>query len=225
MNRPRFSEETILSVSKTTLTSARNNLTALAEFGITNVMLDQFDAQIQAAEALSGETQNRVELGDLTNDKEEALDACYQWGRKLRVRLQLAFGKNSSQASSFPSKDFQNAVNSENIMMTVMEVLISLAEKYKAELANFGQTPEILAQGSEFLNNLRQTDSVQEVKKDVKRQATQDRYQQFKNLYDTIIKINRVGRILFENDPVHLALFESKWPSPGAAPAEQSGNQ
>jgi len=31
-------------------------------------------------------------------------------------------------------------------------------------------------------------------------------------LYDTIIRINRVGRLGFENDPVHLALFESKWP-------------
>jgi len=141
MNRPRFSEETILSVSKTSLTNARNNLMPLSDFGVTEEMLNQFDTDIQAAEALPGETQNRIELKDLTHDKEEALDSCYQWGRKLRVRLQLAFGKNSSQAKSFPSKDFQNAVNSENTMMTVMEVLINLADKYKTELATFGQTP------------------------------------------------------------------------------------
>lgn len=223
MNRPKFSEETILSVSKTTLTNARNNLTALGDFGITEEMLNQFDTEIQAAEALPGETQNRIELSDLTHDKEEALDSCYQWGRKLRVRLQLAFGKNSSQANSYPSKDFQNAVNSENKMMSVMEVLINLADKYKTELANFGQTPEILAQGSEFLNNLRVADSAQEVKKDEKKQATQDRYQHFKNLYDTVIKINRVGRLVFENDPVHLALFESKWPSSSTTTTEQPG--
>ena len=223
MNRPRFSEETILSVSKTSLTNARNNLMPLSDFGVTEEMLNQFDTDIQAAEALPGETQNRIELKDLTHDKEEALDSCYQWGRKLRVRLQLAFGKNSSQAKSFPSKDFQNAVNSENTMMTVMEVLINLADKYKTELATFGQTPEILAQGNEFLNNLREADSVQEVKKDEKKQATQDRYQQFKNLYDTVIKINRVGRLVFENDPVHLALFESKWPISSATATEQPG--
>ena len=62
MNRPRFSEETILSVSKTTVTNARNNLTALSDFGVTEEMLNQFDTDIQAAEALPGETQNRIEL-------------------------------------------------------------------------------------------------------------------------------------------------------------------
>ena len=222
MNRPRFSEETILSVSKTTVTNARNNLTALSDFGVTEEMLNQFETNIQTAEALPGETQNRIELKDLTHDKEEDLDSCYQWGRKLRVRLQLAFGRDSSQAKSFPSKDFQDAVNSENTMMTVMEVLISLADKYKTELANFGQTPVILAQGSEFLSNLREADSTQELKKDEKRHATQNRYQQFKNLYDTVIKISRIGRLVFENDPVHLALFESKWPTSSATESEES---
>jgi len=199
-------------VAKTTLANARTNLTALAEFGVTAATLEQFGAAIQTAEALSRETQHRIELKDLTHDKEEALDACFQWGRKLRVRLQLAFGKNSSQARSFPSKDFQNAINSEHTMMAVMEALISLANKYQAELAGFGQTPELLAQGSEFLNELRAADTAQELKKDTKKQSTQDRYQQFKNLYDTVTRLSRIGRLVFENDPANLALFESKWP-------------
>lgn len=216
MNRPRFSEEIILSVAKTSLTNARNNLTALSDFGVTEDMLNQFDTDIQAAEVLAGETQNRIELSDLTHDKEDALDSCYQWGRKLRLRLQLAYGRDSAEAKSFPSKDFQNAINSENKMMTVMKVLISLSDKYKTDLAKFGQTPEILAQGSEFLENLREADSTQELRKDEKKQATRDRYQQFKNLYATIIKINRIGRLVFENDPAHLALFESKWQTSSA---------
>ncbi len=104
MNRPGFSEETILSVAKTTLANARTHLTALAEFGVTAATLDQFGAAIQSAEALSRETQHRIELKDLTHDKEEALDACFQWGRKLRVRLQLAFGKIHRQPDRFPRR-------------------------------------------------------------------------------------------------------------------------
>ena len=46
----------------------------------------------------------------------------------------------------------------------------------------------------------------------MKKKATKNRYQQFKNRYDAIIKVNRVGRLVFKNDPAHLALFESKWP-------------
>ena len=221
MNRPGFSEETILSVAKTTLANARTHLTALAEFGVTAATLDQFGAAIQSAEVLSRETQHRIELKDLTHDKEEALDACFQWGRKLRVRLQLAFGKNSAQARSFPSKDFQNAINSEHTMMALMEALISLANKYQTELASFGQTPELLAQGSELLNELRAADTAQELKKDTKKQSTQDRYQQFKNLYDTVTRLNRIGRLVFENDPANLALFESKWPTSSAKVTEE----
>jgi hypothetical protein len=219
MNRPAFSEETILSVARTTLANARANLTALAEFGVTAATLDQFGAAIQTAEALSRETQQRIELKDLTQTKEDAMDACYQWGRKLRLRLQLAFGKSSAEARLFPAKDFQNAVNSEHAMMAVMDVLIDLADKYKTELAAFGQTPELLAQGRDLLNDLRTADSAQELKKDTKKQSTQDRYQQFKNLYDTVNRINRIGRLVFENDPATLTLFETKWPSGSAKAA------
>jgi hypothetical protein len=51
----------------------------------------------------------------------------------------LAFGKNSAQARSFPSKDFQNAINSEHTMMAVMEALISLANKYQADGSHHGR--------------------------------------------------------------------------------------
>ena len=122
MNRPRYSEETISSVAKTTLTNARINFASLSDFAITEESINEFYAEIQAAESLPGETQNRIDLGDLTYDKEEALDSCYQWGRKLIVRLHLAFGKDSVQAKSFPSKDSQITVNSENAMMTTMEI-------------------------------------------------------------------------------------------------------
>ncbi|NQT26665.1 hypothetical protein HQ585_15020 [candidate division KSB1 bacterium] len=212
MERPRFSEETILSVSKTTLANGRSTFAALSDFGVTEETLNTFEAKIQSAEALPFETQNRIELRGLTGHKDEELDACHLWGRKLRLRLQMAFGRGSSQAGSFPSKEFKNAENSENTMMSVMKVLIDLADKYKIELAGFGQTPEILAEGNECLNQLKEADASQENKKDNKKQSTQERYQQFKVLYDTIIRINRVGRLVFENDPVHLALFESKWP-------------
>lgn len=217
MPRPQFAEETILTVAKTTLSNARNNLAALAEFGVSEDMLSQFEADITTTEALPGETYNRIELRNLTQSKEEALDACYQWGRKLRTRLQLAFGKTSPQAKSFPSKDFQNAVHSENTMMSVMEILINLSDKHKTELADVGQTAEILAQGPELLAALRETDSEQELKKDEKKSATQERYQSFQGLYDNVNKVNQVGRLVFESDPIHLALFESKWPTRRAA--------
>lgn len=213
MNRPKFTEETILSVAKTTLANARSHLAALGEFGLTQAMLDEFESNIQAAEALPDEVSNRIDLKSLTREKADALDGCYQWGRKLRTRLQLAFGNNSSQAKLFPSKQFNAAINSESKMMPVMEILINLANQHQTELAAVGQTPEILTEGSALLESLRQADQVQELQKDAKKSATRERYQKFQIIYDTVNKINRVGRLVFENDPVNLTLFESKWPA------------
>ena len=221
MERPNFSEETVLSVAKTTLNNARVNQSALSEFGVSEEMLNQFDSGIQAAEALSTEDYNRIELRGLTQDKEDALDSCYQWGRRLRTRMQLAFGRDSSKFKSFPSSEFNSAVHSESIMMPVMETLIKLAKKCQDQLASYGQTPEIMAQGSELLTALRGADAVQEIKKDDKRSATQERYQTFKGLYDTVNRINKIGRLVFENDPIKLALFESKWPTRTSPPAAE----
>lgn len=222
MNRPKFTEETILSVAKTTLANARSHLTALGEFGVTEAMLDEFEGNIQAAEELPDEVSNRIDLKSLTREKADALDGCYQWGRKLRTRLQLAFGNDSPQAKSFPSKQFNAAINSESKMMPVMEILINLATQYQTELAAQGQTPEILAQGSQLLNSLRQADQAQELKKDEKRSATQERYQKFQIIYDTTNRINKVGRLVFENDSVNLPLFESKWPVSTVTPPPEN---
>jgi len=225
MSKPRFSEETILSVAKTTLENARAHQANLADFGVTTQLLDEFAANIQAAEALPDETANRIDLRSLTQEKKDALDACFQWGRKLRARLQLAFGNASPQASAFPSKEFNAASGSESKMMPVMEILINLATQHQSELAAVGQTPEILAEGSALLESLRQTDQAQELKKDTKRSATQERYQKFQVIYDAVNRINRVGRLVFENDPVKRALFESKWPAAKAPanPGESTG--
>ncbi len=212
MNRPRFSEETILSIAKTTLVNARTHETELNQYGITAAMLTQFDTDIQAAEALPDELQNRMVLRGYTQDKDGALDNCYLWGRQLRVRLETAFGKKSPEVKSFPSRQFKSALGSEKGMMPVLETLLLLADTYKETLANFGQTDAVLAQGAQCLTDLRAKDATQEVKKDEKRKATLERHQTFQGLYDTVNKINRVGRLVFTGNAVNLTLFTTKWP-------------
>lgn len=207
-----FSESIILTNSKTTHRNALENQSALSVFGITVESLNQFGTKIQTAEALPNETAQRIELRGLTVDKDEAMDNCIDWGRNLRIRLQLAFGKNSPEAISFPSEQFRAARSSENIMMPVMEILITQAEKYQVELSAFGQTPEELAAGQICLDQLRSADAAQELQKDTKRSATQERYAIFSELYETTNKINRIGRAVFENDPIKYELFKSKWP-------------
>lgn len=222
MDRPRFSEETILSVSKTKLATARKHVPVLADFGITEEFVNRFETDINAAEALPGETQNRIELRGLTADKDEVLDACVLWGGKLRLRLELAFGRRSSQYNAFPSAEFGTAQKSENTMMNVIEILLALAGKYQAELAEHGQTPEFLTEGTNLLNELRAADLAQEEQKEEKQMATRERYQIFSKLYKTVNRINRVGRLVYRGDPVNLSQFESPWPRSSSSNIEET---
>ena len=143
----RQTEETILTVAKATHQHAQDNLAALGEFGVDQALLDRFQADIAAAETLGDERSERIALRQLTVDKDEALDACKAWGRRLRTRLQLAFGRDSVQVQSFPGAAFNRAYASEKYMMPIMETLLGLARQYAAELAAFGQSETVLAEG------------------------------------------------------------------------------
>jgi len=215
MDRAGYSEETILTVSKTTLNNARNHLPALGEMGITETTLQQFDKDIQTAEAQPREAFNRIELKSRTQIKNEMKGDCLIWARKLQTRIELAFEKKSPEATSLPIKDFRAAQSSEKATMNLMETLVKVAEKYQTQLAPHGQTPEVLAQGLELLNQLRSADTAQEIKKEEKTTATKERNEKFLLLYETVNKINKVGRLVFKDDPIKRALFESKWPAPG----------
>jgi len=216
----RQSEESILAIAKTTHEHATTHLAAMAAFGLTEAMLTQFQTDIDTAEAMKSETDQRIALRLLTVDKEDALDACVLWGRQLRTRLQLAFGRGSVQAQSFPAEAFNRGGSSERMMMPVMETLISLAHQYSTALTDYGQDETVIAQGETALADLRTADSQQELKKDHKRAATQERGQAFQVLYDTVNRINKIGRMVFEGDPVNLTLFESKWTRRHAAVEE-----
>jgi len=108
---------------------------------------------------IGAELDHRIELKGLTADKDEALDACYEWAKKLRMRFQLSFGRNSAQLLSFPSKQLADAKDSETKMMPVMETLIKLAADHHNALTAVGQTEAVRDAGPGLLEDLRETDA------------------------------------------------------------------
>ncbi len=212
-NNLRFPEEKVLSISKTTLAVARENITELEKFGINEAFLNTFEAEINEAEALFDENKEKHDLKILTQTKNEALEACYQWNNNVKLRIELAFGNSSKEYVSFPSKLLAAARSSEQRMMPVMESVISIATKAASSLSAFGQTPEILNEGNLLLEKLRHADNVQELKKIHKKEATQIRRKIFNASYAKVNTINKVGRNIFKDRPEKYVLFESPWGS------------
>ena len=212
MTRPRFREEIILLNAKTTLDTARSKVEKLSGFGINGAFLDNFEARIQTTEAQPRDIVLRHEQRNSTQAKNEVLEGCYTWGREFRTRIELGFGGQSPELKSFPSTAFNKAVKSETRMMVVMEGLLDLTERFKDALAPFGQSEETINQGKQLLADLRLKDKQQELKKDYKDSATQERRQHFQDIYNATNQINKVGRLVFKDDLPNRSLFDSKWP-------------
>ena len=212
-NNLKYPEEKILSVSKTTSSIAEENAAALLKFGIDPVFLAAFALAIVETEALFDENKERYDLKILTAIKNEILERCYTWCREVYVRIEMAFGKDSKEVLSFPSKILTAAYDSEKRMSPVMETIISIAIEHETILANFGQDAVILAEGTTLLNELREADKNQQHKKVHKKEATQIRHIYFNRLVDYVNNVNKIGRIVFKNDPAKYVLFESPWGS------------
>ncbi len=212
MTRPRFREEVILLNAKTTLDNARSKVDKLSDFGIDGEFLNDFEARIQTTEAQPRDIVLRFEQRDSTQAKNDVLANCHTWGREFRTRIELGFGGQSPELKSFPSTAFNKAAKSETRMMVVMEGLVDLAERYKDALAPFGHSEEIINQGKQLLADLRLKDKQQELKKAHKDSATRGRRKHFQEIYQKTNMINKVGRLVFKDDPSIQSLFESKWP-------------
>lgn len=212
MTKTKKSEELILSTALTTYQNATENKTSLESFGINDALLEEFHQKIVQAQAMPKEEQKRIELNAVTSAKNKTLEDCYNWSKQLKLRVELAFGKTSVESKAFSTSNLRKAQYSEQQMMVTMPALLELAQNHNNVLANFGQTPEFIQNGTQFLESLKSADQLQEQKKSLKQSVSEERHILFNELYETINKINKVGKMVFVNDSAKAVLFKSNWP-------------
>ena len=209
----KYPEEKILSVSKTNHAIAVEHVAVLSTFGINVTFLAAYALAIAEAEALYNETKERYDLKNLTGLKNKTLELCYVWCQGVLLRLELAFGKSSLEVQNFPSKLMYESRMSETKLSPLMELIIGIADEHAVRLAEFGQDAVVLAEGTNLLGQLRGSDYDQELKKLHKKNATQVRHDKFNHLYNTVNKVNKVGRMMYKDDPANYVLFETPWGS------------
>lgn len=212
MSNLKYSKRVILAEGWQKLGVARNHMDGLSLFGVTAEKLHAFEAKLTEAQSLPTDLKNRVELRSRTSAKDDLLDSCAEYGRALQIRLGLAFGRSSTEYHAYPSQEFNDARNSERLMLEVMQTIIHLAEKHAAKLAEYGQTTSIIAEGRQLMQDLRAADLSQEAQKEKRSSQAEQRDEIFAEIYDQINDINRIGRAVYDNDPVKKAYFKSPWP-------------
>jgi hypothetical protein len=150
-------------------------------------------------------------LKSLTAAKNAALEACIDWGRKLRYRMQLTFAKKPPVGMQFPSQEWRNSEANESRMIALMPSLIEIARQHQDALKSFGQAEADINEGEKLLANLKAANEAQEQYKFGRSAITAKRRQAFRKLYDGVNRINQTGQMVYGSDTVDGLLFRSNW--------------
>ncbi|HKJ69578.1 MAG TPA: hypothetical protein VKA68_16600 [bacterium] len=214
MERAPYSEGIILQVTRRLLDHAREFFTDLKQkAGFTKARLKEIEARHEKTQNLRSAEAGKIILKRKTARKDDALARNYAYGQRVRKRLKLAYGKNSPEFRSFPSKELTAARTDEKAMMSVMELILDIVQEYKEALMKRGMTAEMIELGPQLLKTLRASDADQEKQKADNTAETAKRNKYLVDLYQAANEISDCGVLAFPDDPEIRKLFENPWPS------------
>ncbi len=190
---------------------ARQHLDALSQYGMTADWLDELETATNEAERIPTHQQQLGEMKSLTAAKDEALEACQEWGRRLRYRMQLAFEDKTPTGMQFPTKDFRTSERSEAKMIALFPSLLELARQHQPTLIPFGHTEEETTLGDTLFTTLKATNEAQEQYNFTRTTITAQRRQAYRYLYDSINRINQMGQMVYGPDTPDGSQFRSNW--------------
>jgi hypothetical protein len=175
------------------------------------IWINNLEKKADEAEEVVTNTQQLEEMKSLTAAKNQALEACGEWGTQLRFRMELIFKDKTPKGMQFPNKEFTKNRNNESKMITMMPSLIAIAKEHQAQLKTVGQTPEIIKQGETLLTQLKQANEAQEQYKLKRSTVTSQRRTLFKELYDGVNYLNKMGQMVYGTDSAEGLQFRSHW--------------
>ncbi|MGK7933751.1 MAG: hypothetical protein AB4041_20295 [Microcystaceae cyanobacterium] len=201
----------ILEEARVKVSIAETHITQLSQFGLDQKWINQMKKEIdQVAEIPTFDAQ-KIQLKELTSDKNTKLEACRDWGKTLRLRINLATKDKKLKGVEFPTSQWNEAQTSEAKLITLFPTLIDLAKKHAQVLKSVGQTEETIQQAETYLADLIAANQAQEAYNIHRRSETIDRQTIYRTLYDKVNRINQIGQTVFADTPNLLTLFTSNW--------------
>ena len=210
-NQVSVPRDRILEESRLKLAIARDHLDALSRFGLNTDWLNQFEQEIDEAQNVPSFNEQQAQLKSLTVAKDAKLAECRQWGRELRLRMELAYDKNNNPPIPFPSKDWTQSERSETKAIALLPRLIKIATTQAEALAKAGQTQADIDKGQQLLQDLNDANQAQEEYNLLRTQETAQRRALYRQLYDSVNRINQIGQMVYRDDAANNRIFRSNW--------------
>jgi hypothetical protein len=214
----------ILEEARLKIAIAKERLNDLSTFGIDQQWINQFQKDIDTAVSFPIYEEQLGDLKQLTSAKDAKLTECMEWGQKLRLRIELATKQKQLINVNFPSNRWTEAKRNESKLIRLFPALIGLAKTYAEVLAKVGQTPAEIKAGEQLLNDLIKANQTQEEYKIKRTQVTSDRRIAYRKLYDGVNTINKVGQMVYADNPSVALLFASSW-STSSSPSDPENSE
>jgi hypothetical protein len=203
-------EQVIIDTAKKKLSTAREK-TKLQKYGMGEEFCAKLESDIATAAGFKTDEEISSDIETMTTLKNNKVAEAGEWGVEVKIRMELAFEERPEVVKEFPS-DFTKAKKDEKLMLERVPNINNLIDKYAVQLQAKGLPADHKEAGIAILNQIDTLNKTQEKMKEDRPQYTVRRIEAYTLLYDTINKINKVGRKAYKKSAADLKAFSSPWP-------------
>lgn len=166
-----------------------------------------WEADLEAAEAVPKDEAVVDELTGLSAKVEEAMDKCRHKFQSSKFFIEKAFPKNGPVQNEFGYDDYDKVRQSHPKMTSFMENFHRVAEKYKEKLIAKNYTQEKIDEIKTMHNELKLADQKQEAAKKGRPVLTQDRIIILNKPWDTAVLVHKAANNIFHDDAAKFAQY------------------
>jgi len=187
---------------RVTITLLTDDLPRFTEIvpSINAAFLTEWEADIQAAEAVPTDRQHQNESLDLSEEVQAAMGNVRIKNMQLKLAAMEAFPKDAGKYAAFGFNEYNKVRLSDADLQLYAERLHSVAVKYKTQLNAVGWSDEKIATIDTVAQALRDADDAQEEHKRNRREATNLRINTYNTMWQKRQFIAQAAKVIFMDD-------------------------
>lgn len=155
------------------------------------------------------------EMAEKTQAVNNAMGACNTSFRTIKFFVLKKFPGNVAIHNQFGFNDIRKVRNKHALMVVFMDDFIKVTNNYKTELVEAGCSETLIDNLPQQLDNLKQSNTDQEMFKKERGLITQDRIEKLNELYNCLVPVSQMAQIIYADDEARLARY--RIPSPKSA--------
>ena len=162
---------------------------------------------VLAAKRARRDQRERANLRHQTMDMVEMIATSMELVRKVELFAEDAFADDPAVLEEFDFKGLREYAKTQAGLITQMEWLAEKAGDYRDELSAAGAPEKLFDVLNEVAEGVFETNSEQEIAKRLRVQHTRERIESMNALWDGLIKVEKLAKMIFKDEEELLQLF------------------